>query len=46
MSYEFQEELQLGPFENYGKIHITLEETGTSPSILLKASFHLVSLER
>lgn len=46
VSYQFQEELELGPIENYIKAHITFEETGISPLILLKANFHLVSLER
>lgn len=44
MSYEFQQELELSPIENYGKILITFEETGISPSILLKASFTLFPL--
>lgn len=34
MSDEFQEELEPGPIENYGKIHSVFEETGLSPSIL------------
>lgn len=46
VSYRFQEELELGPIENYVKARITFEETGVSPSVLLKANFHLVSLER
>lgn len=46
MSYEFQQELELSPIENYSKILITFEETGIPSSILLKANFHLVSHER